>query len=62
MAKSGAMSMQGRRDRTGGIVRDELDLLMAELEREKVPTRLVELAKDLQAAMDDKMAAGDKRD
>ncbi|NBB48289.1 hypothetical protein GVN24_08425 [Rhizobium sp. CRIBSB] len=62
MAKSGAMSMQGRRGRTGGIVRDKLDLLMAELEREKVPTRLVELAKDLQAAMDDKMAASDKRD
>ncbi|MDQ0420574.1 hypothetical protein J2045_001598 [Peteryoungia aggregata LMG 23059] len=62
MAKSEAMSMQGRRDRTGGIVRDKLDLLMAELEREKAPTRLVELAKDLQAAMDDKMAACDKRD
>ncbi len=54
MAKSEAMSMQGRRDRTGGIVRDKLDLLMAELLREKVPTRLIERAKDLQAAIDDK--------
>jgi hypothetical protein len=62
MAKSEAMSMQGRRDRTGGIVRDKLDLLMAELEREQAPVHLIEMAKDLQAAIDRKMAAASNSD
>lgn len=62
MTKSDLMSMQARRDRTGGIVRDKLDLLMAELEREQVPAHLIELAKDLQAAIDGKMAGKDKHD
>jgi hypothetical protein len=47
--------MSGRRDRTGGIVRDKLDLLMSELAREQVPRRLIDLAQDLQAALDEKL-------
>ena len=48
-------SMEARRDRTGGIVRDRLDVLMAEMRREDVPPRLLELAEELQAAIDAKM-------
>jgi hypothetical protein len=55
MSQSGAGSMSGRRDRTGGIVRDKLDLLMSELAREQVPQRLIDLAQDLQAALDEKI-------
>ncbi len=47
--------MEARRDRTGGIVRDRLDVLMAEMRREDVPPRLLELAEELQAAIDAKM-------
>lgn len=46
--------MEARRDRTGGIVRDRLDVLMAEMRREDVPARLLELAEELQAAIDAK--------
>lgn len=45
-----------RRDRTGGIVRDKLDLLMTEMRREKVPTHLLKLAEELQSALDEKVA------
>lgn len=55
MSESAASSMSGRRDRTGGIVRDKLDLLMSELAREQVPRRLIDLAQDLQAALDEKL-------
>ena len=50
-----ASSTPGRRERTGGVVRDKLDLLMAELEKEKVPQRLIDLAQDLQKALDEKL-------
>jgi hypothetical protein len=57
MSVTAASSMPGRRDRTGGIVRDKLDLLMAELTREQVPQHLLDLAGDLQAALDAKFPA-----
>lgn len=47
-------SAEVRRDRTGGIVRDKLDLLMDETRREAVPQHLVTLAEQLQAAIDEK--------
>jgi hypothetical protein len=55
MSQSAVSSMSGRRDRTGGIVRDKLDLLMSELAREQVPQRLIDVAQDLQAALDEKL-------
>jgi hypothetical protein len=55
MSQSGTSSTSGRRDRAGGIVRDKLDLLMSELAREQVPQRLIDLAQDLQAALDEKL-------
>ncbi|RKE80193.1 hypothetical protein [Rhizobium sp. AG855] len=55
MSHTAASSIPGRRDRTGGVVRDKLDLLMAELEREKVPQRLIDMAQDLQKALDEKL-------
>lgn len=55
MEKTKPASMEARRDRTGGIVRDRLDVLMAEMRREDVPPRLLELAEELQAAIDAKM-------
>ncbi|KPF57783.1 hypothetical protein [Rhizobium sp. AAP116] len=45
-----------RRDRTGGIVRDKLDLLMHETRREAVPEYLIVLAEELQSALDQKVA------
>jgi hypothetical protein len=47
-------SAEVRRDRTGGIVRDKLDLLMDQTQREAVPEHLVTLAEKLQAAVDEK--------
>ena len=52
-------SIEARRDRTGGIVRDKLDLLMEEMRRQAVPPHLIKLAEELQAAIDEKRA-GDK--
>ena len=49
-------SSQTRRDRTGGIVRDKLDLLMDEMRREAVPAHLIALAEELQSALDEKAA------
>jgi hypothetical protein len=43
-----------RRDRTGGIVRDKLDLLMMEMRKEDVPSHLIKLAEELQSALDEK--------
>jgi hypothetical protein len=54
MSQSAGSSIPGRRDRTGGIVRDKLDLLMTELAREKVPQNLIDLAQDLQNALNEK--------
>jgi hypothetical protein len=54
MSQSEAGATSGRRDRTGGVVRDKLDLLMNGLVQEQVPKRLIDLAKDLQAALDEK--------
>ncbi|MFN7126236.1 MAG: hypothetical protein ACK4M8_10165 [Allorhizobium sp.] len=50
-------SMEARRDRTGGIVRDKLDVLMDETRREEVPPRLIELAEELQSAIDEKRSS-----
>ncbi|MFL0690735.1 MAG: hypothetical protein ACJLUP_00930 [Agrobacterium tumefaciens] len=50
------LSPETRRDRTGGIVRDKLDLLMDEMRREAVPAHLIALAEDLQSALDEKAA------
>ncbi len=47
-------SPEARRDRTGGIVRDKLDLLMDEMRREAVPVHLIALAEELQSALDEK--------
>ncbi len=52
-------SMEARRDRTGGIVRDKLDILMAEMRREQIPPHLIQLAEDLQSAIDARQADGD---
>lgn len=52
-------SMETRRDRTGGIVRDKLDILMAEMRREQIPPHLIQLAEDLQSAIDARQADGD---
>lgn len=52
-------SMEARRDRTGGIVRDKLDILMAEMRREEVPPHLLQLAEELQAAIDARRAQAD---
>ncbi len=52
-----ASQPETRRDRTGGIVRDKLDLLMAEMRREDVPYHLIKLAEELQSALDEKIAA-----
>lgn len=57
MEKPKLASMEARRDRTGGIVRDKLDFLMEEMRREAVPPHLIKLAQDLQAALDDKTAS-----
>ncbi|MDH4441784.1 MAG: hypothetical protein QE284_15520 [Rhizobium sp.] len=54
MSKPSARSLPGRRDRTGGVVRDKLDLLMAALAREQVPQHLMTLAQELQTALDEK--------
>jgi hypothetical protein len=51
--------METRRDRTGGIVRDKLDLLMDEMRRQSVPPHLITLAEELQAALDEKSGNGD---
>lgn len=56
MKNSNRNSAEVRRDRTGGIVRDKLDLLMDETRREAVPQRLVTLAEQLQTAIDEKNA------
>ncbi|MBC2772709.1 hypothetical protein H6M51_07530 [Rhizobium sp. AQ_MP] len=49
-----SLSQDTRRDRTGGLVRDKLDLLMAEMRREEVPMHLIRLAEELQTALDEK--------
>lgn len=59
MEKTKLTSMEARRDRTGGIVRDKLDILMAETRREDVPPRLVKLAEELQSALDARKAKDD---
>lgn len=59
MVKAAGASGAGRRHRAGGIVREKLDLLMSEQERELVPDRLIELAKELQSAIEQK-SAGEK--
>jgi len=59
MEDTAIRSMEARRDRTGGIVRDKLDLLMEEMRRQAVPPHLIKLAEELQAAIDEKRA-GDK--
>lgn len=51
-------SMETRRDRTGGIVRDKLDLLMDEMRRQSVPPHLITLAEELQAALNEKSGNG----
>jgi Mor family transcriptional regulator len=56
METSKRKSGEARRDRTGGIVRDKLDLLMDDTRREAVPSHLTRLAEELQAAIDDKTA------
>jgi hypothetical protein len=56
MERSKSLSQEARRDRTGGIVRDKLDLLMSEMLREEVPAHLIKLAEDLQIALNDKGA------
>lgn len=56
MAKTAGASGTGRRNRTGGIVREKLDLLMSEQTREQVPVRLIELAQQLQSAIEQKSA------
>ena len=57
MEKSKPTSMEARRDRTGGIVRDKLDFLMEEMRREAVPGHLVKLAQELQVALEEKTAS-----
>jgi hypothetical protein len=54
MTQSAGNSILGRRDRTGGIVRDKLDLLMHQVATEEVPARLIESAQDLQSALNEK--------
>lgn len=54
MEKSKHTSIEARRDRTGGVVRDKLDILMAEMRREAVPPHLLKLAEELQTALDEK--------
>jgi len=58
MEETTIRSMEARRDRTGGIVRDKLDILMEEMRRQAVPPHLIKLAEELQAAIDDKRAGG----
>lgn len=56
MVKAAGASGAGRRNRTGGIVREKLDLLMSEQLREQVPDRLIDLARELQSAIEKKSA------
>lgn len=56
MVKTTGASGAGRRNRTGGIVREKLDLLMSEHTREPIPDRLIELALELQSAIKEKSA------
>jgi hypothetical protein len=56
MEETKQTSMEARRDRVGGIVRDKLDLLMDETRKEPVPEHLNKLAEELQSAIDAKMA------
>lgn len=53
MTQSAGSSILGRRDRTGGIVRDKLDLLMHQVATEEVPARLIESAENLQSALNE---------
>ncbi|CAH0338448.1 hypothetical protein [Rhizobium sp. CECT 9324] len=59
MEKTAGASGKGRRHRAGGLVREKLDLLMEEHTREHVPTNLIKLALELQAAIEEK-TAGEK--
>jgi hypothetical protein len=59
MERANSLSLEARRDRTGGIVRDKLDILMAEMLREEVPAHLIKLAEDLQTALNEKGASAD---
>ncbi|QGG92306.1 hypothetical protein GH983_18330 [Agrobacterium sp. MA01] len=60
MEEQKTSSPETRRDRTGGIVRDKLDLLMHETRREAVPGHLIALAEELQSALDEKAALSKK--
>jgi hypothetical protein len=60
MEEQKTSSSETRRDRTGGIVRDKLDLLMYETRREAVPGHLIALAEELQSALDEKAAPSKK--
>ncbi|MCJ8240025.1 hypothetical protein [Peteryoungia algae] len=59
MEKPKLTSIEARRDRTGGIVRDKLDVLMEDMRREAVPPHLVKLAIELQAALDEKQTSAE---
>ena len=59
MEKAKLTSIEARRDRTGGIVRDKLDVLMEEMRREAVPPHMINLALELQAALDGKQPRPD---
>lgn len=61
MEKPKFTSIEARRDRTGGIVRDKLDVLLEEMRREAVPPHLVKLALELQAALDEKQARAETK-
>jgi hypothetical protein len=54
MAEAKPGSSKRRRDNTHSVVADSLDKLLSETRLEQVPPRLVELAEDLQAAIDAK--------
>jgi len=59
MEKPKLTSIEARRDRRGGIVRDKLDVLMEDMRREAVPPHLVKLAIELQAALDEKQTSAE---
>lgn len=54
MKEAKPASTKGRRDKTHSVVANSLNQLMDETNREDVPSQLVELAQQLQAAIDAK--------